>query len=112
MGQGMLVNFGYGRYGRVTDQYEYGYKQASVYQVRRRAVWLRGWRARCVEIAHGGFGEGSGETCWGWENRSDQPLQRALLLLYILHACWQSRRLLKNSSFRVISPAFAKRTRQ
>jgi RHS repeat-associated protein len=34
--QGTLVSFGYGRYGRVTDQYEYGYKQGGVYQVRRR----------------------------------------------------------------------------
>ena len=35
-GQGTLVRFGYGRYGRVIDRYEYGYKQAGVYQVRRR----------------------------------------------------------------------------
>jgi RHS repeat-associated protein len=35
-GQGTLVGFGYGRYGRVTDRYEYGYKQAGIYQVRRR----------------------------------------------------------------------------
>jgi RHS repeat-associated protein len=32
-GQGALVRFGYGRYGRVTDQYECGHKQAGVYQV-------------------------------------------------------------------------------
>jgi hypothetical protein len=31
------VGFGYGRYGRVSDRYEYGYKQAGGYQVRRRA---------------------------------------------------------------------------
>jgi RHS repeat-associated protein len=35
-GQGRLVKFGYGRYGRVTDQYECGYKQGTDYQVRRR----------------------------------------------------------------------------
>ena len=35
-GQGALVKFAYGHYGRVTDQYECGYKQAGVYQVRRR----------------------------------------------------------------------------
>jgi hypothetical protein len=35
-GQGTLMRFAYGRYGRVTDQYECGYKQAGVYQVRRR----------------------------------------------------------------------------
>src|SRR5262249_12614778 len=35
-GQGSLVGFGYGRYGRVSDRYEYGYKQAGAYQVRRR----------------------------------------------------------------------------
>src|SRR5262249_10348964 len=35
-GQGNLVGFGYGRYGRVSDRYEYGYKQAGAYQVRRR----------------------------------------------------------------------------
>ena len=36
-GQGTLVRFGYGPYGRVINRYEYGYKQAGVYQVRRRA---------------------------------------------------------------------------
>src|SRR5262249_54954360 len=35
-GLGSLVGFGYGRYGRVSDRYEYGYKQAGAYQVRRR----------------------------------------------------------------------------
>jgi RHS repeat-associated protein len=35
-GQGRLVKFGYGSYGRVTDQYECGYKQGTDYQVRRR----------------------------------------------------------------------------
>jgi RHS repeat-associated protein len=35
-GQGSLVRFGYGHYGRVTDRYECGYKQGDVYQVRRR----------------------------------------------------------------------------
>jgi len=35
-GQGRLVKFGYGRYGRVIDQYEYGYKQGADYQARRR----------------------------------------------------------------------------
>ncbi len=35
-GQGRLVKVSYGDYGRVTDQYEYGYKQAGAYQVRRR----------------------------------------------------------------------------
>lgn len=35
-GQGTLVSFGYGPYGRVTNQYEYGYKQGESYQVRRR----------------------------------------------------------------------------
>ena len=32
-----LLRFGYGRYGRVSDQYECGYKQAGGYQVIRRA---------------------------------------------------------------------------
>jgi RHS repeat-associated protein len=36
-GQVTLVRFGYGRYGRVIDKYECGYKQGGVYQVRRRA---------------------------------------------------------------------------
>ena len=36
-GQGTLVSFGYGPYGRVNDKYEYGYKQAGAYQVRRSA---------------------------------------------------------------------------
>jgi RHS repeat-associated protein len=36
IGQGSLIRFGYGRYGRVSDQYECGYKQADSYQVRRR----------------------------------------------------------------------------
>jgi RHS repeat-associated protein len=35
-GQSTLVGFGYGKYGRVTDLYEYGYKQGGSYQVRRR----------------------------------------------------------------------------
>jgi RHS repeat-associated protein len=35
-GQGKLTRFAYGVYGRLTDQYECGYKQAGVYQVRRR----------------------------------------------------------------------------
>jgi RHS repeat-associated protein len=35
-GQGRLVKFGYGRYGRVNDLYEYGYKQGGDYQARRR----------------------------------------------------------------------------
>ena len=35
-GAGTLVKFSYGDYGRVLDQYEYGYKQVGVYQVRRR----------------------------------------------------------------------------
>jgi RHS repeat-associated protein len=35
-GQGALVGFAYGQYGRVVDQYEYGYKQGGVYQARRR----------------------------------------------------------------------------
>jgi RHS repeat-associated protein len=32
-GQGTLKRFGYGRYGRVSDEYECGYKQAGVYPV-------------------------------------------------------------------------------
>jgi RHS repeat-associated protein len=35
-GQGRLVKVSYGDYGRVTDRYEYGYKQAGSYQIRRR----------------------------------------------------------------------------
>ena len=35
-GQGRLAKFSYGPYGRVINQYEYGYKQVGVYQVRRR----------------------------------------------------------------------------
>jgi RHS repeat-associated protein len=35
-GQGTLVRFGYGHYGRMSDRYECGYKQAGSYQVRRR----------------------------------------------------------------------------
>ena len=35
-GQGGLLRFGYGRYGRVSDLYECGYKQAGAYQFRRR----------------------------------------------------------------------------
>jgi len=35
-GQGTLMRFGYGPYGRVSDRYECGYKQAGDYQVRRR----------------------------------------------------------------------------
>jgi RHS repeat-associated protein len=38
-GQGTLVSLGYGRYGRVINQYEYGYKQADIYQVRRRTQY-------------------------------------------------------------------------
>jgi RHS repeat-associated protein len=34
--QGRLVSFGYGPYGRLSDRYEYGFKQGGNYQVRRR----------------------------------------------------------------------------
>jgi RHS repeat-associated protein len=35
-GQGRMVRLSYGRYGRVSDKYEYGYKQGGAYQARRR----------------------------------------------------------------------------
>lgn len=38
-GQGTLVSFSYGPYGRVINKYEYGYKQGSDYQVRRRTQY-------------------------------------------------------------------------
>jgi RHS repeat-associated protein len=38
-GQGTLVGFVYGSYGRVTNRHEYGYKQGGSYQIRRRALY-------------------------------------------------------------------------
>jgi len=54
-----------------------------------------GWRARCREIWHGGFGEGSGETCLAPgkpkrsanATRSAPTLHKCESFSWVLHSC-------------------------